>query len=80
MGQDIEKAVSTTTGDKTPEPTSPSDEEKGSLREEGQSQSSLDPQEDDFEPPDGGLIAWSQVLSGCLVNMIAWGLALLSSS
>ncbi|KAK0635385.1 major facilitator superfamily domain-containing protein [Bombardia bombarda] len=30
-------------------------------------------QEDDFEPPDGGLTAWSQVLAGCLINMLSWG-------
>ncbi|KAK0752288.1 major facilitator superfamily domain-containing protein, partial [Schizothecium vesticola] len=28
----------------------------------------------EFVPPDGGLLAWSQVLAGCLVNMLAWGL------
>ncbi|KAK1754711.1 major facilitator superfamily domain-containing protein [Echria macrotheca] len=27
----------------------------------------------DFQPPDGGLVAWSQVVAGCLVNMLAWG-------
>ena len=31
------------------------------------------PQEDAFQPPDGGLEAWSQALAGCLVNMLAWG-------
>ncbi|KAK0728052.1 major facilitator superfamily domain-containing protein [Lasiosphaeria miniovina] len=29
--------------------------------------------EEEFQPPDGGLTAWSQVLAGCLVNMLAWG-------
>ncbi|KAK3359938.1 major facilitator superfamily domain-containing protein [Lasiosphaeria hispida] len=29
--------------------------------------------EDTFTPPDSGLVAWSQVLAGCLVNMISWG-------
>ncbi|KAK3378371.1 major facilitator superfamily domain-containing protein [Podospora didyma] len=27
----------------------------------------------EFQPPDGGLTAWCQVLSGCLVNMLSWG-------
>lgn len=26
-----------------------------------------------FEPPDGGLAAWSQVLAGHLINSVAWG-------
>ncbi|KAH8908921.1 MFS general substrate transporter [Coniochaeta sp. PMI_546] len=26
-----------------------------------------------FEPPDGGLVAWTQVLAGNLVNCISWG-------
>lgn len=26
-----------------------------------------------LEPPDGGLVAWTQVLAGILVNCIAWG-------
>ncbi|KAK3994684.1 riboflavin transporter MCH5 [Cladorrhinum sp. PSN332] len=30
-------------------------------------------QEDEFVPPDGGLLAWSQVLAACLLNMMAWG-------
>src|SRR4051812_8277979 len=29
--------------------------------------------ESTFEPPDGGLVAWTQVAAGNLVNMIAWG-------
>ncbi|KXX76517.1 Riboflavin transporter MCH5 [Madurella mycetomatis] len=29
--------------------------------------------DDDFQPPDGGLLAWSQVFAGCLLNMMAWG-------
>ncbi|KAL2017582.1 hypothetical protein VTK56DRAFT_1955 [Thermocarpiscus australiensis] len=29
--------------------------------------------EDDFKPPDGGFAAWSQVLAGCLMNIMAWG-------
>lgn len=29
--------------------------------------------ERDFQPPDGGLVAWSQVLAGVLINMMAWG-------
>ncbi|KAL1840219.1 hypothetical protein VTJ49DRAFT_702 [Mycothermus thermophilus] len=32
------------------------------------------PSDDDFTPPDGGPAAWSQVLAGILVNMMAWGL------
>lgn len=27
----------------------------------------------EFQPTDGGLVAWSQVVAGCLVNMMAWG-------
>lgn len=27
----------------------------------------------EFQPPDGGLVAWTQVAAGCLVNMMAWG-------
>ncbi|KAK3308960.1 major facilitator superfamily domain-containing protein [Chaetomium strumarium] len=27
----------------------------------------------EFQPPDGGLLAWSQVLAGFLINMMAWG-------
>jgi Major Facilitator Superfamily. len=27
----------------------------------------------DSEPPNGGLLAWSQVLGGILLNMLAWG-------
>lgn len=27
----------------------------------------------DFQPPDGGLTAWTQVLAGTLVNMLSWG-------
>jgi MFS family permease len=27
----------------------------------------------EFQPPDGGLLAWSQVLAGVLINMMAWG-------
>ncbi|KAM7199219.1 MFS general substrate transporter [Naviculisporaceae sp. PSN 640] len=73
MGQDIEKVVIITTTHRNPEHSCSSDEEQGSLNERGQSQSSLHPQEDDFVPPDGGLIAWSQVLSCLLVNMLAWG-------
>lgn len=26
-----------------------------------------------FQPPDGGLVAWTQVLAGILLNMMAWG-------
>jgi MFS family permease len=29
--------------------------------------------EEDFQPPDGGLTAWSQVLAGVFLNMLAWG-------
>lgn len=29
--------------------------------------------DDDFQPPDGGLLAWSQVFAGCLLNTMAWG-------
>ena len=32
---------------------------------------SLPPQ--DFNPPDGGFEAWSQVFAGILINMMAWG-------
>lgn len=32
------------------------------------------PSKDEFEPPDGGLAAWSQVVAGNLVNWMAWGL------
>ncbi|KAK3940745.1 hypothetical protein QBC46DRAFT_120384 [Diplogelasinospora grovesii] len=32
-----------------------------------------DEEQPDFEPPDGGVLAWSQVLAGALVNMMAWG-------
>ncbi|KAK4452462.1 major facilitator superfamily domain-containing protein [Podospora aff. communis PSN243] len=31
------------------------------------------PSNDEFQPPDGGLVAWSQVAAGCLINMMAWG-------
>lgn len=30
-------------------------------------------EEDEFQPPDGGIVAWSQVLAGGLINMMAWG-------
>lgn len=29
--------------------------------------------ENEFQPPDGGWLAWSQVLAACLLNMLAWG-------
>ncbi|KAL2140913.1 hypothetical protein VTI28DRAFT_3062 [Corynascus sepedonium] len=29
--------------------------------------------EQEFQPPDGGLVAWSQVLAGVFINMMAWG-------
>ncbi|SPQ22023.1 cbdc5aa5-0843-4fca-b21d-3577a93b8fdf [Thermothielavioides terrestris] len=28
---------------------------------------------EEFQPPDGGLFAWSQVLAGIFINMLAWG-------
>ncbi|KAI5461189.1 major facilitator superfamily domain-containing protein [Mariannaea sp. PMI_226] len=28
---------------------------------------------DNFNPPDGGLVAWSQVLTSLLINSLAWG-------
>ncbi|KAK4150257.1 major facilitator superfamily domain-containing protein [Chaetomidium leptoderma] len=31
------------------------------------------PAEEEFQPPDGGLVAWSQVLAGIFINMMAWG-------
>ncbi|KAK3685701.1 major facilitator superfamily domain-containing protein [Podospora appendiculata] len=31
------------------------------------------PYDYEFQPPDGGLVAWSQVFAGALVNMMAWG-------
>lgn len=31
------------------------------------------PDNDAFEPPDGGLLAWSQVLATLLINSIVWG-------
>ncbi|KAK0614285.1 major facilitator superfamily domain-containing protein [Immersiella caudata] len=37
------------------------------------SEGSILPTNDEFNPPDGGLVAWSQVAAGCLVNMMAWG-------
>lgn len=30
-------------------------------------------QNEEFQPPDGGLLAWSQVLAGIFLNMMAWG-------
>lgn len=30
---------------------------------------------DYFEPPDGGIVAWSQVLAGLLLNALSWGYA-----
>ena len=29
--------------------------------------------EEEFQPPDGGFAAWSQVFAGVLLNMMAWG-------
>ncbi len=29
--------------------------------------------EEEFQPPDGGFAAWSQVFAGVLINMLAWG-------
>ncbi|KAH6636782.1 major facilitator superfamily domain-containing protein [Chaetomium tenue] len=29
--------------------------------------------EEEFQPPDGGLVAWSQVVAGIFINMMAWG-------
>jgi MFS transporter, MCT family, solute carrier family 16 (monocarboxylic acid transporters), member 3 len=26
-----------------------------------------------LQPPDGGLLAWTQVIAGCFINMMAWG-------
>lgn len=54
----------------------------GSATNNDQSSTDLDedaarpssPSPTEFVPPDGGLLAWSQVLAGCLVNMLAWGL------
>jgi MFS transporter, MCT family, solute carrier family 16 (monocarboxylic acid transporters), member 3 len=37
------------------------------------SESPVLPRNDEFQPPDGGLVAWSQVAAGCLINMMAWG-------
>ncbi|KAK1831625.1 hypothetical protein QBC39DRAFT_407739 [Podospora conica] len=48
------------------------DQSTTDVDEEPARPSSLSPSE--FVPPDGGLLAWSQVLAGCLVNMLAWGL------
>jgi MFS family permease len=31
------------------------------------------PAEEEFQPPDGGLVAWSQVVAGIFINMMAWG-------
>ncbi|KAH6854341.1 major facilitator superfamily domain-containing protein [Chaetomium sp. MPI-CAGE-AT-0009] len=31
------------------------------------------PAEEEFQPPDGGLVAWSQVLAGIFINTMAWG-------
>lgn len=28
---------------------------------------------DNFNPPDGGLVAWSQVVAGLMINCLAWG-------
>ncbi|KAH6630875.1 major facilitator superfamily domain-containing protein [Chaetomium sp. MPI-SDFR-AT-0129] len=33
----------------------------------------IPPEEEEFQPPDGGLLAWSQVLAGIFINMLAWG-------
>ncbi|KAK3325696.1 major facilitator superfamily domain-containing protein [Apodospora peruviana] len=34
---------------------------------------SPDQADEESPPPDGGLVAWSQVMAGLLVNMLAWG-------
>ncbi|KPM36999.1 hypothetical protein AK830_g9562 [Neonectria ditissima] len=31
------------------------------------------PDDDTFNPPDGGFVAWSQVFAGLLINSLAWG-------
>lgn len=52
---DIEKAMTPTTGQPLTDDTI------------------IPPEEEEFQPPDGGLLAWSQVLAGIFINMLAWG-------
>lgn len=74
MEPDVEKVmVITATTRETAESPPISISGKESVSLESQSSSQDLSQQDDFKPPDGGLEAWSQALSGCLVNMIAWG-------
>jgi MFS transporter, MCT family, solute carrier family 16 (monocarboxylic acid transporters), member 3 len=39
----------------------------------GEDEVSSSQHEFQFQPPDGGFVAWSQVFAGCLVNSMSWG-------
>ena len=38
-----------------------------------QEKEAISPDEEEFVPPDGGLVAWSQVLATLLITMVSWG-------
>ncbi|KAK0735522.1 major facilitator superfamily domain-containing protein [Apiosordaria backusii] len=80
MNVDIEKVAS------APSPPPPPDEKKSKLRNQQDADLSDSTElnspttdddvvlpEEEFIPPDGGILAWSQVLAACLINMLAWG-------
>ncbi|KAL2160625.1 hypothetical protein VTH06DRAFT_1313 [Thermothelomyces fergusii] len=50
----------------------PAHDENGSVTQKGEEVATPLP-EKDFQPPDGGLAAWTQVLACTLINMVAWG-------